>query len=60
MKLACIGMCFRWGSRPTAARTVRVTNRVEMQPMSDSQLSFLKEGMNMSGSVAMLVATTAK
>ena len=42
----------------TAAITVTVTTTVEMQPRRDSQDSFLKLGMNISGKVATMPATT--
>ena len=44
----------------TAASTVMVTRTVEMQPSIDSQDSFLKDGMNISGAVATVHATTEK
>lgn len=54
----CCGIFSRVGSMATAATTVTVTTTVEMQPSSDSQDSFLKEGMNMSGKVATVPAMT--
>ena len=54
----CCGISLRKGSIATAATTVTVTTTVEIQPSSDSQDSFLKDGMNMSGKVAMTPTIT--
>lgn len=54
----CCGISLRKGSIATAATTVTVTTTVEIQPSSDSQDSFLKDGMNMSGKVATIPTIT--